>query len=522
MGSNGPEEKPDGAQLEPALDAESLIRLLTIDPPAPSDPLVRKLNSLEIQDMQEQVMPGDHPRDFPSVLQQAMAVFDNRMRLTHPHCFSYIPSCPTSIARLGDLLTSFYNVNAVSWDVSSGPSVVEKAMIAWLGAQLGLPDSVGGSFVSGGSMANMAAIIAARDEMLQPRQRADAVIYISDQTHLSILKALHMTGFMDYQVRKIPTDDAFRIDVAQLQHTITRDRQSGQCIPFLLVANCGSTNTGSIDPLHCLADIAQEEGLWLHVDGAYGASIAISDNHGHLVDGLGRAHSVSWDGHKWLFQTYGCGIVLTREARSLTRSFAIDAEYISDGKLSPRGTTNFYNLGPELSRPARAMSLWLTLRVLGRQRVGEMIDRGFMLARTAERKIRQCKNWVVAAPTVASIVVFRYAPRELDEEELDTLNAAISRRLLEENLAAILTTKIRGRTTLRMCVMNPAVEPEIIDNVIRQVDRVAQSEASKLRKVYPANVAKKLYTHCQKCPGVDVSPGCSLSATEFERAVNYT
>lgn len=502
MGSNG-EEKPDGALFETPLDAESLIRLLTVNSPAPSDPLVRKLNALEIQSMQDQVMPEDHPRDIPSVLQQAMAVFDNRMRLTHPHCFSYIPSCPTSIARLGDLLTSVYNVNSVSWDVSSGPSVVEKAMISFLGAQLGLPDTAGGCFVSGGSMANMAAIIAARDELLQPRQRADAVIYISDQTHISILKALHMTGFMEYQVRKIPTDDEFRIDLHTLQHTITTDRQSGS-IPFLLVANCGSTNTGSIDPLHALADIAQDEGLWLHVDGAYGASIAISGKHRHLVDGIGRAHSVSWDGHKWLFQTYGCGIVLTRHASSLTRSFAIDAEYIS-GRSPPQGTTNFYNLGPELSRPARAMSLWLTFRALGRNRIGEMIDRGFLLARTADYSIRQCKGWVIAAPTVASIVVFRYAPGGLDDQkELDTLNAAISRRLLDENMAAILTTKIRGRTTLRMCAINPLVEPGTIDDVIREVDRVAQSEAAKLRKVYPG-VAKKLYTtHCQKCPGVDV------------------
>ncbi|CAG8200547.1 unnamed protein product [Penicillium nalgiovense] len=494
MGSIGEEDRSGNEPSGIMLEAESfLTRLLTIMPPPPSDPIVQKLHAHEIQSMQQQVMPGDHSQDLSSVLHEAMTVFDNRMRLTHPHCFSYIPACPTPLARLGDLLTSVYNVNAVSWDVSSGPNAVEKAMIAWLGGQLGLPDSVGGCFVSGGSIANMTAIVAARDEMLHPTQRGDAVIYTSDQTHISIRKALHISGFMDYQIHKIPSDDAFRIDVDLLRHAINTDRKSGR-VPFLLVANCGSTNTGSIDPLHALADIARDEGLWLHVDGAYGASIALSDKNRYLVDGIGRADSVSWDGHKWLFQTYGCGIVLMRKVGSLLRSFAVDAEYLS-GILAPQGTTNFYNLSPELSRPARAISLWLTLKTLGRHRMGEMIDQGFLLAQTADHNIRQYKNWIIAAPTVASIVVFQYAPRGLDEEALDALNAVISQRLLAENIAAILTTKIRGRTTLRMCTMNPLVKPETIANVILQVDKLAQSE---LHNTY-SKMANKPHTLCREC-----------------------
>ncbi|KAJ5834123.1 hypothetical protein N7447_000149 [Penicillium robsamsonii] len=235
--------------------------------------------------MQQQVMPGDHPQDISSVLHQAITILDNRMRLAHPHCFSYILGCPNSLAHLGDLLTSVCNVNAVSWDVSSGPNVTEKTMIAWLGGQLGLPDSVGGRFVSGGSIANMTAIVATRDEILHPTRRGGAVIYTSDQTHISIHKDLHTSGFMDYQTRKIPSDDTFRIDVDLLRRAINTDRKSGR-VPFLLVANCGSTNTGRIDPLHAIADIARGEGLWLHVDGAYDASLALSDKHRYLVDSL--------------------------------------------------------------------------------------------------------------------------------------------------------------------------------------------------------------------------------------------
>ncbi|PWY75296.1 L-2,4-diaminobutyrate decarboxylase [Aspergillus sclerotioniger CBS 115572] len=502
MTSNEGQDQSEERLSQIMLEATSLLtQLLTTNHPAPSDPIVRKLDPHEIQSMQDQVMPDENPGDLVSVFQQAMTVFDYRMRLNHPHCLAYIPASPNIFARLGDLLTSVWNVNAVSWDVSSGPSAVEKAMIAWLGAQLGLPDSVGGCFVSGGSMANMTAIVAARDERLDPMQRANAVIYISDQTHISIMKALHIAGFMDYQVQKIPTDDEFRIDTDILRHTITTDRQSGR-VPFLLVANCGSTNTGSIDPIHALADIARDEGIWLHVDGAYGASIALSNKHASLIDGIGRADSVSWDGHKWLFQTYGCGIVLTRHVDSLRRSFAVDAEYISS-TLAPQGTTNFYNLGPELSRPARAIPLWLTLKGLGRRRVGEMIDQGFLLARTADTSIRQCRNWIIPAPTVTSIVVFRYAPGGLNKTELDSLNTAISKRLMAENIAAILTTKIRGRTALRICAMNPAVQPKTINDVIRQVDKVAQSEVAKFQRPYTTTV-KTVYAHLQEFPSVDI------------------
>ncbi|RDK38612.1 PLP-dependent transferase [Aspergillus phoenicis ATCC 13157] len=499
MRFNELQDQSDKSLSEIMSEARSLLtQLLTTDSPAPSDPIFRKLDTHEIQDMQDKVMPDDHPRDLASSIQQAMTLFNYQMRLSHPHCFAYIPVCPNPIARLGDALTSIWNVNVTTWDTSSGPSAVEKAMILWLGAQLGLPDSVGGCFVSGGSMANMTAIIAARDEKLQPSQRANATIYMSDQTHLSVMKALHIAGFMDYQVQKIPTDDDFHIDVDILRQVITADRQLGR-VPFLLVANCGSTNTGSIDPLHELADIARDEGLWLHVDGAYGASIALSDKHRHLIDGIDRADSASWDGHKWLFQTYSCGIVLTRHVNSLRRSFSFDAEYINT-ILAPQDTINFNKLSPELSRSARAMSLWLTLKVLGSRRVGEMIDQGFLLARQADRSIRQYKNWIIPAPTVASIVVFRYAPRGFSEEELDSLNSAISQRLLMENIAAILTTQIRGRKTLRLCVMNPTVQPEDISDIIRQVDKVARAEASKIQKSYP-RMPNILCGHLPICRG---------------------
>lgn len=450
----------------------ALKRVLTMNSPTASDPIVRTLDAPETKDMQEAFLPGESPQDVASVIQETMDIFDKRMRLTHPHCFCYVPSCPSPLAWVGDLFTSLYNVNAVSWDVSSGPSAMEQGMIRWLAQQVGLPPSAGGCFVSGGSMANLSAVVAARDKLLPPMRRAEGTIYTSDQTHISIKKCLHIIGFDEHQIRVIPTDHLFRMDTDILRRTIAADRQCGR-LPFLVVASCGTTNTGSIDPLHALADVAEEEGLWLHVDGAYGASIALSDKYRHLVDGIGRADSISWDGHKWLFQTYGCGIVLTRDSASLAHSFAVDAEYINS--TTPHGAVNFYNLSPELSRPARAMPLWFTLRVLGRRQMGEMIDQGFLLARTAEEEIRRYPHWVILAPVTASIVVFRYCPLGLKDDDLDTLNLALSARLLAENVASILTTNIRGRVALRFCATNPATQADTITKVVQQMDQMANT-----------------------------------------------
>lgn len=459
-------------------EAESLIAgLLKKSPIDPSSPISRTLNLEGIEAIQRLGIPSES-QDVLSVIGEALSVFDNCMRLDHPKCFAYIPSCPSPLAYFGDFLTSIFNVNAATWTVSSGPTTIEVSLIRWLANQAGLPSSAGGCFVSGGSMANMTGIIAARDQKLIPEQRANAIIYLSEQTHISVAKALHMTGFCDYQIRVIPTDSKFRLDCTVLKQTIDADRRTGY-LPFLIVASCGSTNTGSIDPLHTIADIARDEGMWVHVDGAYGASIALSSTHRHLVDGLGRADSISWDGHKWLFQTVGCGIVLVRDKKSLEDSFKIEAEYIQT-PLTSDGSTSLCNVSPELSRPSRAMPLWFTLRVLGHRRIGEMIDHGFTLASTAEHELRLLSNWDIISPAVSSIVVFRFSPPALEVGTTDSLNSAISARLLAENSAAILTTKIRGRTVLRLCAINPALHPDTISLIVHRMNSIAKEELALL------------------------------------------
>jgi len=326
-------------------------------------------------------------------------------------------------------------------------------------------------------MANLVGLMTARDQMLGQgwEERAKGVVYVSDQTHSSIAKGLRILGFENMQIRKIKSDAKFRMDVDAVRLAIEHDRKSG-LVPFLIVASCGTTNTGSVDPLRELAKLArvQSPRLWIHVDGAYGASVALSNSHKHLVDGLGEADSISWDAHKWLFQTYGCGMTLVRDRRWLTQSFATGAEYTRDAVDAGDETPNFWNYGPELTRPARAMKLWFTLQVLGLDKLGTMIDQGFLLAEVAERGLRNLPNWKIVSKAQMAVLNFRFEPGGKTEEELDQLNALISQKLVKQNVATALTTKLLGETVIRICAIHPDLTEGGMISVVEELDTAAR------------------------------------------------
>jgi glutamate/tyrosine decarboxylase-like PLP-dependent enzyme len=283
---------------------------------------------------------------------------------------------------------------------------------------------------------------------------------------------LGVLGFLPDQVRKVVVDADRRLDLEALGQTIAADRAAG-LLPFAVVASCGTTNTGAIDDLHAIADLAEREHLWMHVDGAYGASVALSRRHRHLVDGLGRADSISWDAHKWLFQTYGCGMVLVRDRTHLFESFANNAEYLQDA-IADVQTPNFWDYGVELTRPARAMKLWFTLQVMGEQAMGEAIDHGFDLAEALETQLRSLPDWCIVSPAQLGVVAFRYAPAAHNAKSLDGLNTAIARCMVEENLGAPLTTRIDGAVVLRACAISPDASTEDIRAMAVQMDRLAR------------------------------------------------
>jgi glutamate/tyrosine decarboxylase-like PLP-dependent enzyme len=303
-------------------------------------------------------------------------------------------------------------------------------------------------------------------------RRERAVVYVSDQTHFCVRKAIRIIGFTDRNIRTIASDSDFRMDATQLLSTIYQDLKSGNT-PFVIVGTCGTTNTGSIDPMEELAEIANKHNIWLHIDAAYGGSAAFSKTHKSLVAGLRHAKSISWDGHKWLFQVHGCGAVLFRDGTHPLRSFASSADVVAsvesaDGLLDP------WNFGIELTRPARHMPLWFSLQSLGMNEIDSMISRGFYLAKLAEVELRKLPHWEIMSPTCLGIITFRYVPNGESGPEPDLLNSLVSEKLKVKNIALMLTTRLKGTVCLRMCTINPRTHDHEIQQVVKALDETAR------------------------------------------------
>ncbi|KAM6524296.1 hypothetical protein FSOLCH5_004897 [Fusarium solani] len=388
------------------------------------DPMLRVAQPADLTLLKELSTPGQ-PNDIDQAIQDAFTISDFRLRMNNPRFFGFVPNPASPLSWIGDCLSSAFNSFAGSRLQGSGVAVVEQTLLEWLAARVGLPDTAGGIFVSGGSMANMTAMVLARDCILPSGQEGLGVAYVSDQTHHSVVKALRIIGIKRDRIRVIRSNDSFQIQTAALKDAIQADRTAG-LIPFVLIGTSGTTNTGSVDDLTALAQIRDEEGVWLHIDGAYGASASLAATRSSAVSGLGLADSISWDAHKWLFQTYSCSLILVRNKINLAKVFTNDGDYLRDA-LDDEEIPNFWNLGMELTRPSRALKLWFTLRVLGVERLGLMIDHGFRLAEIAQEEVKKSKNWEVTSAASMAIVTFRYAPPGKTDEELNDLNTAISR-----------------------------------------------------------------------------------------------
>jgi glutamate/tyrosine decarboxylase-like PLP-dependent enzyme len=372
---------------------------------------------------------------------------------------------------MADALVSGFNIFAGTWLEASGPAQIELITIDWLRQACGLPETAGGLFVSGGSMANLTALLVARRVKLKDRF-ASAVIYYSDQTHSSIERALKVMGMRKDQIRKVKTDERFRINFRSLREMVESDKSAG-LFPFCVVANAGTTNTGAVDPLFHLARYCQDEGLWFHVDGAYGAAAVLCDRGKKLLDGLSSADSLSLDPHKWLFQPYEIGCVLVRQERWLEDTFHILPEYLAD-IAAKQGEVNFCDRGVQLTRMFRALKLWMTIKVFGRAGIRSAIDRGFELAEFAEELIRGLLNWEVVTPAQMGVITFRYNPPETPQEALNHKNQMLVDGLMKDGTAMLSTTNLRGNIVLRMCTINPRTTEDDIFSTIHKIDELTK------------------------------------------------
>ena len=391
-------------------------------------------------------------------------VLANTMHVNHPRFFAYVPGPSNFISVLADALATGFNVFAGTWVSGSGPTAVELETIGWLKDLCGMPDSAGGLFVSGGTMANLTGLAAARQVRLGEHD-ARAVVYCSDQAHSAIYKSLRLLGFFPEQVRVLKSDGQFRLPVGDLVGAIEKDQRKGKR-PFCIVASAGTTNTGAVDPLADLVEIARARNLWLHVDGAYGAASVICERGRAALTGLGEADSLSLDPHKWLFQPFETGVVLLRRGAELTQTFRVLPEYLKD-TYATTDQINLTDYGLQLTRSLRAWKLWMSIRYFGLAAFRAAVERGFELAEFTESTIRQMPGWEIVTPAQMGVVCFRYGARD------EAFHLALVQRIIADGYALITSTNLRGISALRMCTINPrTTEADITQSLKRLNDLV--------------------------------------------------
>ena len=436
-----------------------------------TQPVIQEADPLQLEKLQKIGIPEKGRPVEQVVSEMEQEVFRYCGNPNHPRFFGFVPGPASCVSWLGDIMTAAYNIHAGGSRLAPTVNCIEQNMIRWMADKAGFGPKAGGIFVSGGSMANITALTAARDRKLTEDTLHLGVAYVSDQTHSSVAKGLRVIGITQSRLRTIPTDDGFRMRTDLLRQAIQQDLKDGM-IPFAVIGTAGTTNTGSVDPLREIAKICQEYQMWFHVDGAFGGSVLLSETHKNMLSGVELADSLSWDAHKWLFQTYGCAAVLVKNVADLRRSFCVTPEYLKDLEQED-GQINMYDIGIELTRPARGLKLWLTMQVLGTELMSSAIDQGFQLAKWAQDTVASKPNWEIAAPAQMAMLNFRYSPEDLTEEQKDTLNERVSARLNESGYAAIFTTILKGRTVLRLCAIHPETTKEDIQTTLQLLDKYA-------------------------------------------------
>jgi aromatic-L-amino-acid/L-tryptophan decarboxylase len=404
--------------------------------------------------------PSEDPSDPNALLSRLENnVFPNNLHVDHPRFFAFVPGPNNFMSTMGDALASGFNIFNGTWLGGSAAAALELEVIDWFCRWCGLPESAGGLFVSGGSVANMTALVAARHALLNDRVE-NATVYFSDQTHSSVERALRVIGFAPEQMRKLPCDKQFRLPLVSLLAAIAHDRAAG-LQPFCIIANAGTTNTGAVDPMNALAEICANEKMWLHVDGAFGAAAILCERGQKALRGLERADSISLDPHKWLFQSFECGCVLVRDGAQLKAAFQIMPDYLRDVHRES-AEVHPCDYGIQLTRSCRALKVWLSIQTFGLKAFRDAITRGFELAEFAEEQLRARSGWEILSPAQMATVCFRFG-------QGDALQTSLVEKMLRDEFAFLTSTVLGGAVALRLCTINPRTTK---DDVVATIDRL--------------------------------------------------
>jgi aromatic-L-amino-acid decarboxylase len=454
--------------------------------------------SIEDLSISPGVSPGDIISRLPAAPPEEAASLDEIFRdfqnlimpglvhWGHPAFLGYFGSTTTAPGILGEMLAAALNVSAMTWRTSPAATELETLVLDWIRQMLGLPSELTGIVYDTASVAITHALAAARESRgLEARERGlcgrpevpHLRLYASDQAHSSVEKAAIMLGLGERNVRRVASDASYRMDVASLAHAITEDLSEGH-LPLAVVATLGTTSTASVDPIEEISAVCREQGLWLHVDAAYGGAMALLPEGRHLMAGVAAADSIVVNPHKWLFVPLDFSALYVRRPELLRATFSLVPEYLrGDAEQAER---NYMDYGIQLGRRFRALKAWMVFRSFGRRGLAARVREHIRLARLFTSWIESDPRFQVMAPVTMAVVCFRFVPGEHGEtakatdEELDELNRRLVKRVNATGQAYLTHTTLRGRVGVRLAVGNVLTTERHLARVYDLIKREAE------------------------------------------------
>jgi L-2,4-diaminobutyrate decarboxylase len=425
-------------------------------------------------------------KSFEDVLNEIDGpILKNSLHISHQKSMAHLHCPPLLPGVAAELIIATLNQSMDSWDQSTAATYVEAEMVKWLTEKIYLPATSGGVFTSGGTQSNYMGLLLARDAFCHskwnhhvqldglPQEFNRLRILCSEEAHFTVKKAASQLGLGEHAVVTVETDENHRMSVREVNKTIRKlDREN--LLPFALVATCGTTDFGSIDPIKELAEIARHHGLWCHIDAAYGGGLMLSHSHADKLKGLEEADSITVDFHKLFYQPISCGAFLVKEEVNF-RYLSYHADYLNPVKDDEEGILNLVNKSVQTTRRFDALKLFLSLKTVGTNLFGEMIDETIKLARYTASYIEELQDMEIQNPEPEiNTVIFRYNPQGMKVKDLDLnhLNRTIQQTLLYKGKGVIAKTVINDRTFLKLTLLNPRTKPEDIHSLLLEIEEI--------------------------------------------------